>query len=117
MGHVANPLSLRMGWSQHWNTVWYSQNNNFYYIFDHIFQKFLTSFFFNKKVLKTNILFSQYIFVKKYNRLFLELFLFDPFFRTFKTAAFRKVLRKTKKFRKTWRIKRLKSKAKICFIL
>jgi len=46
MGHIINPLSLRIGWVSHWQMLWYTKQEHVFLTTDDILKKLLRNFFF-----------------------------------------------------------------------
>jgi len=69
MGHLINPVSLRLGISRYWNSKWVASNSKYKYHFlfksDWNIYNFLTRLFMKQMCIRTGFVFSHVLFVRK----------------------------------------------------
>jgi len=93
MGHVANPLPLRLGWALFWQSIWYAKFDYPFIDIDTTLQRLLETYFRRKRVLATGVIFSHYVLVRKLRRNLCELFVFDPNFKEINKSYFSKTFK------------------------
>lgn len=107
MGHLINPVSSRLSINSFWNSTW-GITNNFNYITlfkkDYILFHFLNWFIKRSRFLKSNIIISHYKIFRLNNNVFVNFYYYSAALeeRNYKVQMwlFRKLLKKTKKFKK-----------------
>lgn len=108
MGHLVNPLSLRLSINSFWNSNWVIINNyNYINIFKKDYQLFtyLNWFFKKSNFEKMNILLSHYKIYRLYKRTYINLYIYDAESQNFRLRSIgkslnryiNKVLKKKKK--------------------
>ena len=85
MGHLINPISIRLSVNSFWNSSW-SNFNNFNYVNlyknDFILFFYLNWFINKSKFLKSDILVSHYKVYKVSNKVYINLYYYDVSFET-----------------------------------
>lgn len=83
MGHLINPISIRLGLNNYWNFNW-ALNNNYNYPYmtknNIFFSKFLNWILKSKKFNKKNIIFSHYnIYINNNNVTYINVYYYNPY--------------------------------------
>jgi ribosomal protein S3 len=91
MGHLTNPIALRLSINTTWNSNW-SLNNNFNYnnIFkrDYLLFQFLDSFAVKKQLIFRNVIISHYKVFRTHKAIFINLYYYSPDFDELRTKLY-----------------------------
>lgn len=91
MGHLTNPIALRLSINTTWNSNW-SLNNNFNYnnIFkkDYLLYQFLDSFAVQKQIIFRNVIISHYKIFRTHKSVFINLYYYSPDFDELRTRLY-----------------------------
>jgi hypothetical protein len=79
MGHLVNPISMRLGWFSGWTDVWYTEKVYYAEYFHSVLKirLFLTYFFSQKHLEKIGFFYSHFYIQNISNFLRVEIFLYD----------------------------------------
>lgn len=96
MGHIINPISLRLGVNSYWNTTWSLNNKHLHNKLlkqNWFFFQFLNWFFYRKVHIKINLVFSHYkIYVNNLGKIYINLYYYWPGINKKKRLFFFKVI-------------------------
>lgn len=78
MGHLINPISMRLGWFSNWNDVYYSENHNYAGYFHLVFRLrlYLVYFFSLKRVEKLGLFYSHFEILRRNISLIVNVFIY-----------------------------------------
>jgi hypothetical protein len=82
MGHLINPVAIRLGWFSNWCDSWFSDFSFYPEMLHHVFRIriFLNYFFFQEIFISWGILFSHFVVHYKSGFLFVNIFVYDSSF-------------------------------------
>lgn len=91
MGHLTNPIALRLSINTTWNSNW-ALNNNFNYnnVFkrDYLLYQFLDSFAVKKQLIFRNVIISHYKIFRTHKSTFINLYYYSPDFDELRTRFY-----------------------------
>lgn len=80
MGHLINPIALRLGINMNWNSTWVCSINSFYsklWVYDLRLNRILTNLVWNNSFWKLGLFFSHYKVYRFFNKLIIQIFFYD----------------------------------------